>query len=55
LSKTLGRKPLLSADFARHCPRALDPLVQHALRDLGAPVEVFAPPESARRAANAVR
>ena len=55
LSKTLGRKPLLSADFARHCPRALDSLGQHALRGLGAPIEVFAPPEMGRRAANAVR
>ncbi len=43
LAKTLGRKPLLSADFARHCPRALDSLGHHALRGLEAPVEVFAP------------
>jgi adenylate cyclase len=46
LTKELGRAPLLSADFARLCAAAVEPLGAHALRGLSLPVEVFAPAAS---------
>ena len=46
LSKTLGRRTLVSAEFAGHLPRRLESLGKHALRGVGAPVEVLAGSDS---------
>jgi adenylate cyclase len=43
LTKELGRAPLLSAEFAKLCSAAVEPLGAHSLRGLSTPVEVFAP------------
>ena len=43
LTKTLDRPLLVSEAFARHLDRAWDSLGEHALRGVGAPMEVFAP------------
>jgi adenylate cyclase len=46
LTKSLGRRTLVSAEFARHLPNELESLGKHALRGVGAPVEVLAGSES---------
>jgi adenylate cyclase len=46
LTKTLGRRTLVSAEFASYLPQRLESLGKHALRGVGEPVEVFAGSES---------
>jgi adenylate cyclase len=41
LAGALGRDTLLSAEFAKHCPDATEPLGAHALRGIGRPADVF--------------
>ncbi|HVO13888.1 MAG TPA: adenylate/guanylate cyclase domain-containing protein [Alphaproteobacteria bacterium] len=41
LAGELGRDALLSAEFAKHCPEAAEPLGAHSLRGIGRPTEVF--------------
>jgi adenylate cyclase len=43
LCKTLGVSVLVSEPVARHLPGGLRPLGRHALRGVGAPIELFAP------------
>jgi len=43
LTKTLDRPVLVSEAFARHLDRAWDSLGRHALRGVGARMEVLAP------------
>lgn len=45
-TKTLGRRTLVSAEFASHLPQQLESLGNHALRGVGEPVEVFAGSDS---------
>jgi len=42
LTKTLGRRTLASAEFARCVPGAWESIGEHALKGVGAPVEVLA-------------
>lgn len=46
LTKSLGRRVLVSAEFASHLPQRLESLGAHALRGVGAPVEVLAGSDS---------
>lgn len=41
LAGELGRDVLLSADFARHCPEAVELLGAHVLRGIDRPAEIF--------------
>ena len=46
LTKSLGRRTLVSTEFARHLPQQLESLGKHPLQGVGAPVEVLAGSDS---------